>query len=476
MLTPRRPILVSWLCVLLMLSGCSLVGDDTDDQVGAEEVDAVGDDTSGTVEEEATTCVAADGTTIDLTTLADLPSPSPESEITAWLGFDGGEFADTPAAQLGSLDGWALLSTGTLVDRTPLDSAGSRAIVNSESLAFELCPGADVAESTPVLRCSADGDWNTVTITWWGPTVAGEIEIIRDGELIHALDQAEGPREAPSTLDWAMNERLLELGNQGPWTGVLRADSGVFTDFSTAVDEPLAYQLVLHTGDDQFTAECGAASLTSEIASPTCVVGEDNGYPTFVARYDQGAVGPDANGLLRDGEPLEVDLLSAEIVDTTGEPGRSYDYDLTILLREADEPVIVPCGPVQRAAPEIGSDELAQARDRLVDLMNRPYLYMTFTVDGVEHDGFGGPAADGFVADPPLLDGALFDLATIHDELAAGLASGDQVAYELDPFSGIPTAFFIDGREWTIQCVEYDTAPPELREGPCQESNNLVGR
>lgn len=389
----------------------------------------------------------------------------------------GGQVDASPNARsLGSLDDWALVPDGTLVDRHPLEDGGSRLVVDPESFDFDVCVADGAIESTPVLRCSVFGTWNDVSVLWWGPTVDGRIEVLREGDSLYDWGDVTAAIETPTARDWLVEDRLVELGNRpATWPAVLGADSGIFTDFAAPVDDPAPYQLLLDTGDDQFTADCGSASITTEIPLPVCVVGESNGFPTFEAVYETEGAGPDASGLRRDGEPVDLGPPGSQpLIDPTAEPGRSYDYDLLVVGPQSVEPVLVPCGSAQRSAVESDDDALAQAAERYESLVVRPYLYMSFTVDGVSYEGTGGPAASRFRAEPALPDGVVFDLATVHGDLALAIAQGQDVAYELDPFSGVPTSFVLDERQWTITCVEYDTAPPELRTGPCGGLNNII--
>ncbi len=83
--------------------------------------------------------------------------------------------------------------------------------------------------------------------------------------------------------------------------------------------------------------------------------------------------------------------------------------------------------------------------------------------------------------DPPLSEqagaaaSAIVNPFEIHDVLAQAEADGKDVQYTLDPLSGLPTRWTIDGVGGEILCFEVDTAPPDLRpDQVCETTRDLM--
>lgn len=118
-----------------------------------------------------------------------------------------------------------------------------------------------------------------------------------------------------------------------------------------------------------------------------------------------------------------------------------------------------------------------------------PFVYQTIEpiCDGCDGQEIAlilapdGTAARQF--DPPVEQQAdpslpgLVDPFALHELLAAAEANGRDVAYVIDPSSGVPIEWTIDGRGARITCLEVDIAPPDLRPTTaCRTDLDLIGR
>ncbi len=136
----------------------------------------------------------------------------------------------------------------------------------------------------------------------------------------------------------------------------------------------------------------------------------------------------------------------------------------------------------------IGGD-LGAAKSLFDAVAILPFVYQTIEpiCDGCDGDEVplilvpDGTAARQF--DPPVEQQAdpalpgLVDPFALHELLAAAEANGRDVSYVIDPSSGVPIEWTIDGRGARITCLEVDIAPPELRPTTaCRTDLDLIGR
>ncbi|MEM7323387.1 MAG: hypothetical protein AAF531_09910 [Actinomycetota bacterium] len=123
------------------------------------------------------------------------------------------------------------------------------------------------------------------------------------------------------------------------------------------------------------------------------------------------------------------------------------------------------------------TNDLLAAGDRFATTVLGPHAYLIVSVDGVRRDLYlqsTGPGGHNFV--PPEPQATLLNPFTIHDELITAIDAGRDVEFELDAGSGLPTWWTVDGATTTVICFEVDTAPPDLRVGPCDPFTDLIGR
>ncbi len=376
------------------------------------------------------------------------------------------------AIAFGPAENWVVLPSRTLLQREPLNDAGTLLAFDPQRQVFLACgPMPDrVVTSAQVARCAAVSGWNEVSVLWWGPRDGGTVEVVGGTHLAYAVGEVEAS-SVPNDLIWAVAERLQSLGIDPRQADDLGYGSGVFSDFGAPEGEEVSYQIVVRTADKETTIDCGEAGITAAPPTPTCVVSMSAGVPVFRASYD--FYGPSITALLRDGEPVERTItraLDGGITDPSAEFDVTYGYDIEVDALRGFGPVRVPCGVATKTIAVLDGDSLVVARDLLASLETGPYVYMSMTVAGEPYE-VSRLSGERFVFEPALPDGLRFDLTTIHDELAA---RPDDATIEIDALSGAPTYWAVDGVEWTISCIEYDTAPPHLRQGPC-EFNNLIG-
>ena len=123
------------------------------------------------------------------------------------------------------------------------------------------------------------------------------------------------------------------------------------------------------------------------------------------------------------------------------------------------------------------ADELLDARDHFRSTAFGPHAYVVVDIDGTEEDLYlqaDGQGGRTFV--PPRADTEFLNPFTIHDELLAAIGEGSSVTYQLDQGSGLPVWWTVDHVRTKLVCFELDTAPPELRVGPCDPATDLIDR
>ncbi len=145
-------------------------------------------------------------------------------------------------------------------------------------------------------------------------------------------------------------------------------------------------------------------------------------------------------------------------------------------------------GTTVPAAP-IGGD-LGRAEEVFENAAVSPFAYLRIVaicpgcpsgpIDLQMSPSSGGGVSHLF--DPPLSQqagspatGAIVNPFEIHQVLQAAEDAGQDVSYTLDPLSGLPTQWTIDGVGGQILCFEVDTAPPDLRPGQvCETGRDLM--
>lgn len=216
--------------------------------------------------------------------------------------------------------------------------------------------------------------------------------------------------------------------------------------------------LVLTKAGQDYVSAAGGA-----IEQPV-VTGFVNGFSDYAAPAD-----PRAYALRIDGggvDAVEVDC---------GEAGISGEV-------AAQTSTTVPAAP-------IGGD-LGRAEEVFENAAVSPFAYLRVVAicpgcPSAPIDLQMSPSSGGGVShlfDPPLSQqagspatGAIVNPFEIHQVLQAAEADGKDVTYVLDPLSGLPTQWTIDGVGGQILCFEVDTAPPDLRPGQvCETGRDLM--
>ena len=308
-------------------------------------------------------------------------------------------------------------------------------------------------ETSSGAGCLATSAADGINVVWWGMPVAdaGEsderagLDVLGDGEI------------------------LMQVGAQV---------EGVVTLFGAPAEPGLAVTLKARSADSATTFECGTAGTLLNLPVPNCTIELVGGKPQLVVSYDDGSAGPLGRTVIRDGERINTNLAGGpNPIDTSADPGAEYQYQIEMSDSSDRPPVVADCGSV--TVPELGDDstELLAAKELFNRTALGPHAYFIVSAGGENQDFYMqalGPDGHAFV--PPLDDPTLRNPFTIHDELILAIDAGQDVAYELDESSGLPTWWTVDGATTKFICFEVDTAPPELRVGPCDPQTDLIAR
>lgn len=306
--------------------------------------------------------------------------------------------------------------------------------------------------------CSATSATDGIDVAWWGMPAPAEGDDLDDPELDSTGLDILGDGQV-----------LLQTGTR---------PDGVVTLFGAPAEPGLAVTIKVRTTDDATTFVCGTAGTLLNLPVPNCTITLVGGKPQLVVSYDDGSAGPLGRTVIRDGEPLSTSPSGGpNPIDTSAEPGVTYEYKIEMSDNSDRAPVIGECGSI--TVPELGdqSAELLAAKDLFNRTALGPHAYVTVSVEDETQDLYLqalGPDGHAFV--PPLDAPEYRNPFTIHDELVAAIDAGQDVSYEIDESSGLPTLWTVDGVTTEFVCFEVDTAPPELRVGPCDPQTDFIGR
>jgi hypothetical protein len=294
--------------------------------------------------------------------------------------------------------------------------------------------------------CLATSAPDGVNVSWWGlPGDGAGLDILGDGKVL---------MQTEAQVD------------------------GVVTLFGAPPEPGLEITLKTRTTDNTATFTCGTAGTLLNLPIPNCTIELVGGKPQLIVSYEDGSAGPLGRTVIRDGEPIDSNLAGGpNPIDTSAEPGSTYEYQIEMSDSSDRAPAVGECGSI--TVPELSDSaaELLAAKDLFGRTALGPHAYVTVSANGDETDLYLqalGPDGHAFV---PQLDNPEFrNPFTIHNELLAAINAGQDVTYELDESSGLPTWWTVDDVTTKFVCFEVDTAPPELRVGPCDPQTDLIGR
>lgn len=482
----------------LAVAGCS------DQQAGSLDMappssTSAGDDIA--IDAAPYRCLAAWPTAQELDGLADLPSPDEAVFAAAVEAF----------GPMGDRTGWAVLGSGWLVDRRPLEGEGGlTGLVVATPDGAAVLPCVPWSEATGALwspgptggagaapvdaaglgraRCEAIGSAGGIHVAWWDLPPGTSWELRVDGTELGS--GAVGP-EPPSVsgLQAAFDERLTAYGRQPSAAppaadptadGDPTAPQGVRDDFA-ALGGPLGvartYEMVLTVGGTEDTVPCGSATIPAELPVPACTLTLAAGVPQISLAEDTGLTyAPDGLAVSRDGVPVPLDgSLGGTRTDLTATPG-SHHYTVEISDPLAGRATVTTdCGSITVPEPASRADVLQAARNVFHWAVMGPYLYVRAERGGEPVDLVLRYGDGGFGFDPAHPADESLNPYTIHDQLISAIDAGTPVTFELDPATGLPLTWTIDGVTRAYRCVNADTAPPELRaSAACDDSHNRL--
>ncbi|MEZ5407616.1 MAG: hypothetical protein R2761_06295 [Acidimicrobiales bacterium] len=496
----RSKLAVAGLCACVGLAACSGVSEEPgfEATVRAGPDDGIDGDIGYETPADQTGRYSCGGVAItidELENLAGLPAPDPTT-FDLVSGF----------SPLGPVENWGVLASGWLVDRRPLESSGFTGVVLVDPQAGAptpcvpvttlepptawrrpgplVAPGGPSGAALAAARCSAEATAEGITVYWWDLPVGASWEVWADGtNLIGGM--VEPATVVNDVLQAAFTERMASYGVPIPDGAPGRTDpgtaagpgaeaepvspQGVFSDFG-ALGAPLG---VARTYEMRLTASggaihvlpCGSAAIPTELPTPPCTLSLFAGHPQI--ELDAGGGTPYAPDLLtvfRDGEPLTLGNQWGPPIDVTTEPGSTHRYEVEVRDRMLGRPpVTVDCGSITASIPADDSEELRAGAELFKRVLLGPYLYARAENDGrmvdlvMQFAGTGFAFAPGHPADDSL------DPYTVHDRLLAAIAEGREVTFEIDPPTGLPRSWTIDGVVRAYHCVTTDTQPPDMR-------------
>jgi len=408
---------------------------------------------------------------------------------------------------LGARSNWGMLASGWLADRRPLEAGGFTGLVIVDPAggtptacvpvtALEpqtawrrtaplVAPGGPDPAALAAARCSAEATADGITVYWWDVPAGSAWEVLGDGASL--IGGTIDPASTTATvLDAAFAERSAGYGspadNGGGLPATDPAPQGVFSDFG-ALGAPLGvartYEMRLTaSGGSVHTLACGSAAIPAELPAPPCTLSLFAGHPQIELDAGGGTpYFPDMLTIHRDGEPLTLGNQWGPPIDVTAEAGSTHRYEVEIRDRMLGRPPIsVDCGSITATVPADDSEELRAGAELFQRVLLGPYLYARAENDGqivdlvMQYAGTSFAFAPGHPADESL------NPYTVHDQLLAAIAEGRRVTFELDPPTGLPRSWTIDGVARAYHCVTTDTQPPEMRPTTaCDEAVDRLG-
>lgn len=451
-------------------------------------------------------CAGVSMTIDELEDLAALPAPEPATfnQVSGFL-------------PLGPVENWGVLASGWLVDRRPLEAGGFTGLVLVDPQAGGPTPCVPVTtlepvtawrQTTPLVapggpgtaalaaaRCSAEATSEGITVYWWDLPAGTPWEVWADGaNLISGT--VEPSTVTDGVLQAAFTERMASYGVAVPDGAPGRTDAGsgtgvdaepvpaqgVFSDFGALgapLGVPRTYEMHLSGADGATrTLPCGAAAIPAELPVPVCRLSLFAGHPQIELDDGQGTTYfPDLLTIRRDGEPITLGNQWGPPIDVTAAPGSVHHYEVEVRDRMLGRPpVSTDCGSITAALPADDTAVVAAGAEVFKRVVLAPYLYATAEVDGRPVDlvlqsagAAGFVFAPGHPADPEL------DPYTVHDRLLEAIAAGRAVTFELDPATGLPLTWTVDGVTRGYRCVNIDTQPPDMRPTTtCDQAYDLL--
>ncbi len=395
---------------------------------------------------------------------------------------------------IGAPEQWSVVQeTGAqiaIADPDPLVEGGSTywvRIVDGGIIAFDgVCDfgvGSGPASPDAPTSCSVVSDGFALTTVWEAADPAAPVAVLRDGVEIHLSP----PTAVGAETNELLNARKAEHGEpttDQPADDALAVEAG-FADLTAEANETHEYsvQAVGSDGNRSDPVDCGKGTLDASDVEVTCSVEVDEfGWP--VVRWQTtGAV---RVVVTRDGAALEPDAVtfSSPHTDRSAPADQQLTYALTV---PGSDPI--DCGQVTLDDVPAGSSDLQAAATDNANSYQGPFQYVTFepicatcenqtvelylvpdpgsparhVVETVWVDGVEAPFPGPWLIDPLLVAGLLLEAED----------NGQEMAYSIDPATGIIEQWTIAGEGAVLLCLEVDTRPIDMREDRCGRSNLL---
>ncbi len=283
---------------------------------------------------------------------------------------------------------------------------------------------------------------------------------------------------APAASDGTGSDDGQIDGGQLDGAGGGPIPQGVRDDFA-AMGGPLGvrrtYEMLVTVGRAERLLACGAATIPAELPVPTCSLSLTGGIPRITLSETGMTPAPDSLTVRRDGQPLALGGLLGRTRTDLGAPPGTHRYQVEVRDPLGGRPsVTADCGSITVQDPPTGPDALRAGNEVFDAVMLGPYLYARAEQDGKSVDlvlRFAGP---GFTFDPAHPADESLNPYTVHERLIGAMEAGTPVTFELDPATGLPRTWTVDGVTRTYVCVNVDTASPELRPFACDDSHNRL--
>ena len=130
------------------------------------------------------------------------------------------------------------------------------------------------------------------------------------------------------------------------------------------------------------------------------------------------------------------------------------------------------------APPADDSEALSDAAERFRLLGGGGHYYLTLlTPAGDRIEAAMAWEGEGYAFVAPDSPPAGADPHTIHQRLIEAIEAGRDVTFVIDRWVGVVTSWSIDGDPgFDTVCLNWDTAPLELRDIACNPAVDLIGR
>lgn len=323
------------------------------------------------------------------------------------------------------------------------------------------------------IECDVRSDLDLVRFLMFDVPPGGEVSVeINDQPWLSGL-RVEPLNEVRRIAHNELTDRLVSYGDLAMGVNVgfphQQQTTQYFEDASAG--QVISFNMTVTIDDKQESYSCGQGEILDRPTMQECTMSVVGGVPQFATSPWRT---PPQLTLLRDGQPVPPTSTSGPAIDLFPIPGATHRY--SIQSTEADsEPIECGTTPIEWITPDV--TQLEAARTIFQRLTVGPYVYADLEgpdeIDRLimefETEGYG------FIE--PATGGSAYDPTTLHDRLIAAINRGSDVRYLLDVTSGFPVRWSIDGQDYGMSCLRFETSPPDIFGQDCGDrTTDLIGQ